>query len=330
MSSTNPPRLGWFGLGSMGLAMACNLQEQLTKQNLPALHFANRSLSKGDTLKELGGIPCQDISELVQACDVIFISVTNDEVLTSVINQFTSTNSLGGKILVDTTTVHPNTTASLATKLASHNCSFIAAPVFGPPLTARAGQLLIAVAGPPQVIEIITPYLQGVIARGVIRVGEDPSKALLLKSTSNFIGAGLMYLLSEAHVLAEKAGLPASVLESLIEANFGAYAANTSKRLTSGSYMPAAGQAPNSALELAIKDVGIGLGIANEQGVRLEVGELSMGAMEEARAFGEEKGRKLDSHSVFGVVRKKAGLRFENEAVKKRDGLTEHDEGGET
>jgi 3-hydroxyisobutyrate dehydrogenase-like beta-hydroxyacid dehydrogenase len=214
----------------------------------------------------------------------------------------------------------------VATKLVSHHCSFVAAPVFGPPTTARAAQLLVAVAGPLQAINIITPYLQGVIARGVIHVGNDPSKALLLKSTSNFIGAGLMYLLSEAHVLAEKSGLPAPVLESLIEANFGAYAANTSKRLTSGSYMPAAGQAPNSGLELAIKDVGIGLGIAREQGVKLEVGEVSMGAMQEARAFGNEKGRRLDSHSVFGIVRKKAGLEFENAAVRERDGLGEHRE----
>ncbi|KAK7193628.1 hypothetical protein DPSP01_000181 [Paraphaeosphaeria sporulosa] len=323
MSSTSPPRLGWFGLGSMGLAMACNLQKHLTEQNLTALHFANRNISKGDPLKELGGIPCQDIKELVRACDVIFISVTNDDVLTTVIKSFVSTNSLRGKILVDTTTVHPNTTAALATELASHDCSFVAAPVFGPPPTARTGQLLVAVAGPSQAIEILAPYLHGVIARGVIRVGEEPSKALLLKSTSNFIGAGLMYLLSEAHVLAEKSGLSAPVLESLIEANFGAYAANTSKRLTSGSYMPAAGQAPNSALELAIKDVGIGLGIAKEQGVRLEIGELSMGAMEEAKAFGDERERKLDSHSVFGIVRKNAGLDFENEAVKERDGSGE-------
>lgn len=196
--------------------------------------------------------------------------------------------------------------------------------MFGPPPVARAGQLLVAIAGPTQAIEILTPYLQGVIARGVIRVGEDPSKALLLKSTSNFISAGLMYLLSEAHVLAEKANLPGPVLETLIEANFGAYAANTSKRLTSGSYMPALGQAPNSALELAFKDVGIGLGVAREQGVKLEIGELSMRAMEEAKAYGDERGRKLDSHSVYGVVRKKAGLDFENKAVEERDALEEH------
>lgn len=318
--------------------MASNLQQHLSEQGLPALRFSSRNISRGDSLKDIGGIPCQHVGELVQSCDVIFISVsalprhkiittygvsqvTNDEVLRSVIAQFTSTNSLEGKTLVDTTTVHPGTTASLSAQLEAYGCSFVAAPVFGPPPVARAAQILIAIAGPPQAVEIISPFLKNVIARDVIHAGSDPSKALLLKSTSNFIAAGLQYLLSEAHVLAEKAELPASVLESLIEQNFGAYAHNTSKRLTSGSYFPSKGQAPNSALELAIKDVGIGVDIAKEKGARLEIGELSMGAMEEAKKYGDERDRKLDSHSVFGVVRTRASLEFENDAVRERDGL---------
>jgi glutamyl-tRNA reductase len=55
--------------------MACNLQKHLTEHDQPALRYANRNLSKGDSLKELGAIPCQDMNELVQTCDVIFISV---------------------------------------------------------------------------------------------------------------------------------------------------------------------------------------------------------------------------------------------------------------
>jgi 3-hydroxyisobutyrate dehydrogenase-like beta-hydroxyacid dehydrogenase len=197
--------------------------------------------------------------------------------------------------------------------------AYIAAPVFGATPLAQAGQLLIAVAGPAHAISTVTPFLKGVIARTVIAVGSDPSKALLLKTTSNFITAGMMYLLSEAHTLAEKSDLPAPVLESLIEQNFGAYAHGVSKRLTSGSYCPAEGQAPSSGLELGIKDVGHGLNIAGEKGVRLEVGELSMRAMEEAKRWGDERGKKMDSSSVFGVVREKNGLEFETEVVKERD-----------
>jgi 3-hydroxyisobutyrate dehydrogenase-like beta-hydroxyacid dehydrogenase len=128
-----------------------------------------------------------------------------------------------------------------------------------------------------------------------------------------------MYLLSEAHTLAETSGLPASVLESLIEQNFGTYAHGVSKRLTSGAYCPAEGQAPSSGLELGIKDVGHGLSIAEEKGVKLGVGELSMQAMKEAKMWGDERGRKMDSSSVFGVVREKGGLEFETDVVKERD-----------
>ncbi|KAJ8114814.1 hypothetical protein OPT61_g3390 [Boeremia exigua] len=131
--------------------------------------------------------------------------------------------------------------------------------------------------------------------------------------------AGLTYLISEAHTLAEKAGLPASVLESLIEQNLGAYAHGVSKRLTSGAYLPAEGCAPQSSLELGIKDVQHGVDLARSRGMRLDVAERYVGAAREAKAWSEESGRALDSSSVFGVVRKRAGLAFESEVVRERD-----------
>jgi 3-hydroxyisobutyrate dehydrogenase-like beta-hydroxyacid dehydrogenase len=221
---------------------------------------------------------------------------------------------------VDTTTVHPSTTSSVAIQLKDADASYIAAPVFGATPLAQAGQLLMAVAGSAQAVQTVSPFLRGVIARAVINVGETPEKALLLKITSNFITAGLMMLLSEAHTLAEKSGLPASVLESLIEQNFGAYAHGVSKRMTSGAYFPAAGQAPSSGLELGIKDVGHGVNLAKEEGMKLEIGELYLQAAEEAKKYGEERERRCDSSSVFGIVRRRAGLEFESEGVKERDG----------
>lgn len=164
----------------------------------------------------------------------------------------------------------------------------------------------------------ISPFLKGVIARGVIRVSEDPAQALLLKTTSNMLTAGMMYLISEAHTLAEKSGLPSSVLESLIEQNLGTYAHGVSKRMTSGGYLPAEGQAPQSSLELGIKDVQHGVDLATSKGMRLDVAESYVKAAREAKEWSEENKRPLDSSSVFGVVRRKAGLEFENDAVEAR------------
>lgn len=227
-------------------------------------------------------------------------------------------NSLRGKIFVDTTTVYPSTTTTVANQLEQLGAFYIAAPVFGSTPVAQAGQLLVAVAGHEGAIAAIDPLLKGVIARGVIRVGEDPAQALLLKTTSNMLTAGMMYLISEAHTLAEKSGLPSSVLESLIEQNLGTYAHGVSKRLTSGAYMPVEGQAPQSSLELGIKDVQHGVDLARSKGMKLDVAESYVDAAKEAKAWSAEKGRALDSSSVFGVVRERAGLLFENNVVKER------------
>jgi 3-hydroxyisobutyrate dehydrogenase-like beta-hydroxyacid dehydrogenase len=161
------------------------------------------------------------------------------------------------------------------------------------------------------------------LARSIIVVGDEPEKALLLKTTSNFITAGLMYLLSEAHTLAAKSGLPADTLHELVAQNFGAYAGGVSERLVSGAYCPAEGEAPRSGLELGIKDVGHGVNLARENGMKLEVGEMYLEAAGEAKKWGDERGRKMDSSAVFGVVRARAGEEFETEVVRERDAKTQ-------
>ncbi|KZM21231.1 uncharacterized protein EKO05_0001417 [Ascochyta rabiei] len=316
-------QLGWIGLGSMGLAMALNIQKNLQANSQPSLKYWNRTLSKGDPLKKITGEPSPSVGDLASSCGVIFICVSDDGTLDKVINEIEKLgSSLKGKIVVDTTTVHPSTTTSITTRLKAHGASYVAAPVFGSTPTAQIGQLLVAVAGEETAVSTIFPFLKGAIAREVIRVGEDPAQALLLKTTSNMLTAGMMYLISEAHTLAEKSGLPSSVLESLIEQNLGSYAHGVSKRLTSGVYVPAEGQAPQSGLELGIKDVQHGVDLARSNGMKLDVAESYVEAAKEAKEWNKKSDRVLDSSSVFGVVRQRAGLEFENEVVKERDSKT--------
>lgn len=246
--------------------------------------------------------------------------VSDDQTLKHIVNEIATVGaSLKGRVFVDTTTVHPSTTTAVAAQLTHLGAFYIAAPVFGSTPVARAGQLVVAVAGPAAAITAISPLLQGVIARAVLHVGADPAQALVLKTTSNMLTAGLTYLISEAHALAEKTGLPAPVLESLIELNLGAYAHGVFKRLTTGAYLPAEGQAPQSSLDLGIKDVQHGVDLARSRGMKLDVAESYVGAAREAKEWGEAKGRVLDSSGVFGIVRERAGLSFENEVVKERD-----------
>ena len=69
-------QLGWIGLGSMGLSMACNIQKYLKANHMPNLAYWNRTLSKGGALRELGGEACKNAGDVAADCSVIFISVS--------------------------------------------------------------------------------------------------------------------------------------------------------------------------------------------------------------------------------------------------------------
>lgn len=77
---------------------------------------------------------------------------------------------------------------------------------------------------------------------------------------------------------------------------------------------------PWSDLNLAIKDVGHGITAAENAGTRLKIGEVVLGHLKEAKEYSESHGgRSLDSSSMYGVIRKEAGLDFETDLVKERD-----------
>jgi 3-hydroxyisobutyrate dehydrogenase-like beta-hydroxyacid dehydrogenase len=129
----------------------------------------------------------------------------------------------------------------------------------------------------------------------------------------------MMEIVAEAHVLAEKSGLGSKNLEALIEQQYGPLALSMSQRLTTGAYMPARGDRPWSDLNLALKDVGHGITCAEQAGTRLEVAEVAIKHLKEASQFSEAEGRPLDSSSMYGILRKEAGLSFETDLVKERD-----------
>ncbi|KAI0542626.1 NAD binding domain of 6-phosphogluconate dehydrogenase-domain-containing protein [Xylaria digitata] len=297
-------RLGWIGLGSMGNAMAKNIHAYLQSQSGTSLRFYNRTTSRGDALEALGGERCASVADLATRSDIIFISASDDAAVESIVEQIISSGpELGSKIIVDTTTIHPNTTKAVSERLRAHGAQFAATPVFGATPVAEQGKLLVAFAGPENVYETIAPFLKSTIAREVLLVGKEPEKAMLLKTTGNFMMAGLMEIIAEAHVFAEKTGLDPTVLEKLLELNFGLK-----------------GEAPWSDLNLALKDVGHGADSAKQVGVSLKVGNTALEHLKRAKVYSDENGqRPLDSSSLYGIVRQDSGLDFQTEYVKKRD-----------
>lgn len=167
----------------MGLGMATNLQKHLSEKKTSELRYYNRTASRGAPLQEMGGVPAASAKELVTSSDIIFMSLSDDTALSSTLDTILQGDeSLQGKIVVDTSTVHPMASARAQERLAERGAKFIAAPVFGASPAAAKGQLLWIVAGPEDAVLAIEPFIVGVMGRGWIRLGEEVQKASMMKT----------------------------------------------------------------------------------------------------------------------------------------------------
>ncbi|KAJ1710020.1 NAD binding domain of 6-phosphogluconate dehydrogenase-domain-containing protein [Aspergillus flavus] len=308
-------RIGWYGLGSMGLAMATNLQKHLATKNAMNLIYSNRTMARGDPLKTLGATPENSFAKLVGQCGIIFTMVSNDSVLQQLITSaIGSGHSLRDKIFVDCSTVHPETVGLTVSKLKEQQASFLAAPVFGGNPIAVDGKLVFAIAGPKKASEVVKPLIQDVMGRKVIDCGEDATKSSLLKIAGNIVTVNMMEAVGEAQVFAERTGLGTGPMEELIGEAFGAVAGGYSKRLTTGAYAPPLESRPGFGVSLAIKDANHAFAMAKEHNVELPGLKVAHENMVAAREYA---GECLDSSSMYGVLRQKAGMAFWNEKSRK-------------
>lgn len=165
-------------------------------------------------------IVAPSIEDAVSKSDIIFTCVGDDAALAETIDTALKGNSKG-KLFVDCSTVHPDTTEEIAKKIAEASSEFVACPVFGAPAMADNGQLVCVLAGPKHSVEKVKPYSKGVIGRAIIDFGGQPvGKATLLKVIGNTFILNMVETLSEGHVLAEKSGLGNENLHQFIETMF--------------------------------------------------------------------------------------------------------------
>lgn len=125
------------------------------------------------------------IEEAVSKADIIFTCVGDDRAINDTIDVALKGN-VNGKLFVDCSTVHPDTTEGLAKRIKSSGAEFVACPVFGAPAMADNGQLVCVLAGPREAVERVKPYTKGVIGREIIDFAGQPcGQATMLKIIGN-------------------------------------------------------------------------------------------------------------------------------------------------
>jgi len=305
------PQLAWIGLGNMGRGMCKNLVE---KGNLDKpLILYNRTKSRSEDLaSKLGGSKTKvvdTISDAVKSSDIIFMCLGDDAAVNSAVDAMLEAG-VNGKLVVDCSTVHPDTTNGLEKKITEKGGEFVGMPVFGAPAMADNGQLVCVSAGSKASCKKAVPYTTGVMGRANIDFSGQPAgNATLMKVIGNTFILNMVSQLSEGHVLAEKSGLRVDNLHTFISTMFpGPYTAY-SQRMLAGDYYQR--EEPLFHIDLARKDARHAMSLAESSGAKesMKMLKLAQGRLDGVKS---EIGDKGDIPSVYGVVRKESGLDFKN------------------
>jgi 3-hydroxyisobutyrate dehydrogenase-like beta-hydroxyacid dehydrogenase len=266
-----------------------------------------RATDLSQSLPSGKSIVASSVQEGVSKSDIIFTCVGDDAAINDTIDSALE-GDVKGKIFVDCSTVHPETTEALEKKITNAGAEFVACPVFGAPAMADAGQLICVLAGPKEAVDKVKPYTKGVIGKANIDFsGQEVKKALQLKVIGNTFILNMVETLSEGHVLAEKSGLGSDNLHQFIENLFpGPYTAY-SMRMLSGDYHKR--EEPLFAVDLARKDARHATDLAKAAGTQLKAVEVADAHLAQVK---EHMGARGDIASIYGAVRKEGGLKFEN------------------
>lgn len=295
-------RVGWIGLGNMGRGMVSNLIAK-GKYDGKVLVY-NRTQSKSEPFKDTAEV-CSSAKDLIQMSDLIFTILSDDTAILESYQSFLDQADVKGKTFADASTVHPETTQQLQQLVHRAGAAFVACPVFGAPPMAQSGNLVIVLAGDSSALQVVRPFCKSVMGKAVVEVGNEVSKATALKVTGNTLILSMVTSLAEANVLAEKSGLDTDHLLQFVDNVFAGPYTAYSKRMTGGDYLASE---PAFAVDLARKDARHAKHLADKAGVVISSNEPASSYLQEVR---ENQGSKGDIASIYGVVRKRAGLAYE-------------------
>ncbi|HKH27079.1 MAG TPA: NAD(P)-dependent oxidoreductase [Sphingomicrobium sp.] len=289
-------KVGFIGLGHMGAGMAASL--------LRAGHAVtvfNRTRKKAEMLVANGATVAADISGACEG-DAVFTMLANDAAAEDVaFGAGGILESLAPKgIHISSSTISVELSERLAYAHTDAGQGFVAAPVFGRPDVAAAGNLFVVAAGAPDMVELAAPLLDAIGQRTFV-VSNQPNSANLVKLSGNFLLAAVIESLGEAMALVDKAGIDKhQYLDLLTSTLFSAPVYKTYGALIADARFEPAG----FAAPLGHKDIRLVLAAAEELQVPLPLASLLHDRFLALLANG---GEKLDWSAIGGLAAKDAG-----------------------
>jgi len=272
-------RVGFVGLGAMGMHMARNLH----RAGLLVAVW-NRTPEKARTLAaELNVQSPATLEALGASVDAVVTCVSADSDVLDVVKELAKSLK-SGAIVLDSSTVSAETARKAAELLHPRNVEFLDCPVSGGTEGARDATLAIMVGGSEQAFERARPILAA-MGKTVTYFGPTGS-GQAAKATNQIMCAGIIEAVSEAMAFARAQGLPLDKIVDTLGKGAGSswYFVHRAPNMVRGSY-PA-----GFRVRLHEKDLTICRDMAARFGVALPVVERMLDEYAElvARGYGDE------------------------------------------
>lgn len=196
-------KIGFIGLGNMGLPMAKNLIKAGYQ-----LQVYNRTSSKADGLDQSAITVCSSPEDAASDVQYVITMLAKDDILEeAVTGEKGLLKSLKkGAVHISMSSIAPETSEKLTEQHQQTGTHYLTAPVFGRPEAAAAQKLWICTSGDSALKEAAKPILES-MSQGIFDFGEEPGSANVVKIAGNFMIMASMEMMAEAFTLGEKNGL---------------------------------------------------------------------------------------------------------------------------
>ena len=207
--------IGFIGLGLMGKPMSLNL----LKAGYPVV-VHSRSPGPVLEVEKQGAKTASSPSEVAAAADVVITMLPDtpdvEKVLAAENGVFGGMRP--GALIIDMSTISPVVTRRLAAEAERRGATMLDAPVSGGDIGAINATLSIMVGGPEAAFQRALPIFEA-LGKSIVRIGESGA-GQICKACNQLVAAQTIQAVSEALVLAAKAGVDAAKVRQALLGGF--------------------------------------------------------------------------------------------------------------
>ena len=291
-------KIGYVGLGNMGLPMVQNLLKA-------GFEVQVRSRSQGpiDQAIAAGGAAANSVAELAQWADLVCtcLPMPGDVESVYLADDGLVAGATQGTLLVDHSTVGPQTNRKIAELARQKKVEFLDAPVSGGPSGAKAASLAIMVGGTVTAYEQALPVLNA-MGKTIVHLGGVGSGSVAKLLNNQLVGIHQRALI-EALMVAQANDLDLDLLHQVLVGSSG----NSVILEMVYPLIKARNLEPRFRNSLLHKDLRLALEMARESGIDAAMGRAAFVAADAAEQAGLGD---LDSLAMLLPLEQQNGIRL--------------------